>query len=575
MDRARSAIRTIKGLFVRSLFSISTTLAVWRVVMVKDTYVYWFILGLVVFLYIEAVVTFMQRESGEWKWFCPSVFFYLLSILPPLWILEDELLHERIRATRRQNLDLDHCVASGEIFQNVSSLVTNVGIEIPLDLEDHNWSLALQQTLIFLLILGRWWLPKGELTRDQLSQLLLVYIGIAADILEFVTEGLKIQEVRCNKILVYWILIIWSWSLLQFTLGLTVTKSRKPRISGVNQRYEGRVLMCNICETEVWGIVVTIIMQDGPFLSMRLYLLVHLRVINQMMIFFTFKNILVMLLQLYRLLVLYVEKPSGPTVLVQTVYKYKRQKNKSKGQEVATKGSLLTASEYNKLVATRSGNKDPKFTMSAAEMMEYGDSEFDDPFADSPSLRNTNVKKKNNKPPAPQATRNQRPPQREQRKDRTPNKDVNELYHSGKQDKQVKKEPIFYTKCETKDMQPHSSKDKQTLKSFKNIDKNKLKALAPKKKTFGDVATQVLNPAKKLNKHTEKAKSVEGAVEAKKVNHLIQIYEKKDSKENSPVRQTSLTLQPKYKKRELQPTRSKSLDSDESNKCHILTFNDL
>jgi len=36
-----------------------------------------------------------------------------------------------------------------------------------------------------MLILGRWMLPKGKLTHDQLSQLLLVYIGTAADIVEF------------------------------------------------------------------------------------------------------------------------------------------------------------------------------------------------------------------------------------------------------------------------------------------------------------------------------------------------------------------------------------------------------
>jgi hypothetical protein len=42
-------------------------------------------------------------------------------------------------------------------------------------------------------------------------------------------------------------------------------------------------------------------MQDGPFLGMRLYLLIHFNVINQMMIFFTIKNILVILLQLYRM----------------------------------------------------------------------------------------------------------------------------------------------------------------------------------------------------------------------------------------------------------------------------------
>lgn len=43
----------------------------------------------------------------------------------------------------------------------------------------------IEQFLMLILIIGRWMLPKGELTRDQLSQLLLVYIGTAADIIEF------------------------------------------------------------------------------------------------------------------------------------------------------------------------------------------------------------------------------------------------------------------------------------------------------------------------------------------------------------------------------------------------------
>lgn len=42
----------------------------------------------------------------------------------------------------------------------------------------------LDQTFVLLLVVGRWMLPKGEITRDQLSSLLLVYIATAADIVE-------------------------------------------------------------------------------------------------------------------------------------------------------------------------------------------------------------------------------------------------------------------------------------------------------------------------------------------------------------------------------------------------------
>ena len=47
-------------------------------------------------------------------------------------------------------------------------------------------------------------MPKHhEMTRDQLSGVLLSYIGVAADILEFVTETIKDVEIRCDMTVVY------------------------------------------------------------------------------------------------------------------------------------------------------------------------------------------------------------------------------------------------------------------------------------------------------------------------------------------------------------------------------------
>lgn len=37
---------------------------------------------------------------------------------------------------------------------------------------------------MLIIILSRWLLPRGSITRDQLSLLLLEYVAIAADILE-------------------------------------------------------------------------------------------------------------------------------------------------------------------------------------------------------------------------------------------------------------------------------------------------------------------------------------------------------------------------------------------------------
>ena len=82
-------------------------------------------------------------------------------------------------------------------------LQVNLEIRIPLKLKSEEWIKTLEQMLLLLLIMGRWLLPKGKLTHDQLSQLLLVYIGTAADIVEFfdafkeeVVSGVSLDDRR-------------------------------------------------------------------------------------------------------------------------------------------------------------------------------------------------------------------------------------------------------------------------------------------------------------------------------------------------------------------------------------------
>lgn len=114
----------------------------------------------------------------------------------------------------------------------------------------NDWILALHQILLILLIVGKWLLPLGGgVTRDELSQLLLIFVGTAADILEFTSETLSDIKWRfsgCSSLfehksetfvlkpivifhalpresspqLVHIILAVWTWSMLQFPLHL-------------------------------------------------------------------------------------------------------------------------------------------------------------------------------------------------------------------------------------------------------------------------------------------------------------------------------------------------------------------
>ncbi|XP_033104673.1 transmembrane protein 26-like isoform X2 [Anneissia japonica] len=314
-------ISILKAIFTRSMFATHALVSIFYAVNTLDNLTYFAICVSLVALGFETAFTIVKREGKEWKWFCPSVFFYLCCMVPVVWILE-----------------LD-------IFNMRSSSVNNVQSE-----SDDLWLIITEQLLLLVLILGRWILPKGDVTRDQLSQLLLVYIGTAADIIEFM-DVLKEENVKNNRSLICIVLFVWSWSLIQFTLAVTVTRARKARLAMDNfgrtdvkhkpkrslfKRFpkfasmaikdivktstlnnNGQetpeiediedigILKC--MESDSWAIMVTLILQDGPFFIVRIILIVFFNVVSYTSIFFTCKNLMVLALLIYRLFVLYKE----------------------------------------------------------------------------------------------------------------------------------------------------------------------------------------------------------------------------------------------------------------------------
>ena len=63
------------------------------------------------------------------------------------------------------------------------------------------------------------------------------------------------------------------------------------------------LLFCQY-SADLWNIGITVFIQDGPFLIVRLVLMTYFNVINQMLVFFAVKNFLVVVLHLYRLVIL-------------------------------------------------------------------------------------------------------------------------------------------------------------------------------------------------------------------------------------------------------------------------------
>ena len=68
--------------------------------------------------------------------------------------------------------------------------------------------------------------------------------------------------------------------------------------------------------TDIWNIVESLFIQDGPFLIVRLTVIIYFEVFHQMLVFFAIKNFLVVILNFYRLVVICLEvkpKSRSPT----------------------------------------------------------------------------------------------------------------------------------------------------------------------------------------------------------------------------------------------------------------------
>lgn len=147
-------------------------------------------------------------------------------------------------------------------------------------------------------------LPRGHLTRDELSQTLFIFIGSGSDVMEFfvVFEDVVFYN---NTGLKYATLIIWSISLLQFIFVIAVAKGPKRfRMGTMTAETEGPHKHFG---TELWGLLLSIIFMDLPYFALRLYAIVAYEVLNYGILFFTCKNALMLVLLSYRLIIVVVK----------------------------------------------------------------------------------------------------------------------------------------------------------------------------------------------------------------------------------------------------------------------------
>ncbi|XP_056399625.1 transmembrane protein 26-like [Hyla sarda] len=279
-------VRILAAIFSRLLFSLHEVIMVALAVEDTKDYTYWFLLLGVLLLFIEMIVTLKMTKHGEWKWFSPMVFIYLCTIIPTIFVIELDNLQVLMNVT---NLTVPECTKT--VYKENSEMVQGS-----------------EELTILVLIIGRWLMPRGKMSRDQLAQLLLMYLALGADILD-ILQLIKEPSVKSNKTVTVVGLCLFTWAVLQFTIVLTQTWSSPPDTE-VDRKFQSSAKVKNYilsvcCSSEVWSVIITVGMQDGPFLIYRLYLVTREGVFSDSMTFFICKNILSVIIQIYRVVVFF------------------------------------------------------------------------------------------------------------------------------------------------------------------------------------------------------------------------------------------------------------------------------
>ncbi|CAK6967085.1 transmembrane protein 26-like [Scomber scombrus] len=298
-------IKFIGAIVTRGLFIFVSLVGVWRVTWVKKDKTYWFLTFLFLPLVVEMIITLKRRKGKDYKWFSPPIFMFLISIIPSIWLLE---LHHQENRDDTKCRKLDSWKSISNVFTQNETLGNLTRQDFLKKVNDglsavcsNDWILALHQILLILLIVGKWLLPLGGgVTRDELSQLLLIFVGTAADILEFTSETLS--DIKDDgPYMVYIILGVWTWSMLQFPLHLAVVNNKS---DSQGEQGDQDVSLCSKYSTDIWNIVEALFIHDGPFLVVRLTVMTYFSVFHQMLGFFAIKNFLVVILHLYRLAII-------------------------------------------------------------------------------------------------------------------------------------------------------------------------------------------------------------------------------------------------------------------------------
>ena len=238
---------------------------------------------------VEAILSLVCYRCKEYfRGFSMLVFVYSLTILACIWVLELHRINElKQDAWKTVTISFQRFPIR---FNGMPGMPLN-----PMDLLQnfkYLWSQVEIQVYLFLLLILRALLPRQDsVSYFGKTDLLFKYFTTGMDSLDFI-DLLSYPQLYSNPRLVYSTLSVWSLSCLQFVIYVPEVKNNKLK--------ELHSFLTN-------SLLITFLM-DIPFLVVRLYAIFATGKHDYTSYFFLFKNTLMILLQVARILAIIMER---------------------------------------------------------------------------------------------------------------------------------------------------------------------------------------------------------------------------------------------------------------------------
>ncbi|XP_054758102.2 uncharacterized protein LOC129264278 [Lytechinus pictus] len=298
----------------------------------------------------EGIIMYKIRGFSQKKWICTSTALYTMSVIPAIWTIHITMLNKREREGYDACLQNYSACYSHPVYDQQIHNDTTMPFVAKTYREYERLTTVVEYSVVFVLIFCRWLLPRDNFTREKVAQLLLVLVGAGEDIVEFVAVIITNGHFGCSRAITTIVLLLWSIAVFQFSIAIPEKRNRvhdekrenailNVWVDAVNQllskrretvgdvslyvaKKEARPLSRmmqrrrtapNIRQndwvqsTEFREAIISITIQDGPFLVFRLIIIAILGDEASSVYFYALKNLTVILLQIYRVYAMLVE----------------------------------------------------------------------------------------------------------------------------------------------------------------------------------------------------------------------------------------------------------------------------